>query len=152
MGKEKKPSFGLVRFGKENRMAAMPVAVFLGLVISALLSLVAVFFHKYELPWWQTFLIYWVCLALATISLVWAVVVDRLTIPGAIKKPEESIEMLWYSKASEISFNALLFVCGVGSLVCGLLGFNYILNVFLLITLVLAVIFGLSYLFVRYRK
>lgn len=46
-------------------------------------------------------------------ALTWAILVDRQTITGAIRCPDESVENRWFAKASETTLLALLVILGL---------------------------------------
>lgn len=48
-------------------------------------------------------------------ALTWALLVDRSSITGATKHPEQTIENHWYQKATESTFHALLILLGLAS-------------------------------------
>lgn len=48
-------------------------------------------------------------------ALTWAILVDRKTITGAVKQPEQTIENHWYKQAAESTFHALLILLGLAS-------------------------------------
>ena len=45
---------------------------------------------------------------------VWALLVDRSTVTGAIDDPDETVENRWYETAATASFHALLATLGLG--------------------------------------
>ena len=49
-----------------------------------------------------------------TTALGWAALVDRSTLMGAIEKPDDSIESVWYEKAAGGAFGDILLVGGLG--------------------------------------
>lgn len=48
-------------------------------------------------------------------ALAWALLVDRATITGATRRPEESVESDWYTRAAAGVFQDLLLVGGLGA-------------------------------------
>lgn len=64
---------------------------------------------------WLRALLIGACVAPASIALVWMVVVDRSTIPGALPHPEHSVECTWYDQAAKDSFHFLLAGTGLGA-------------------------------------
>ncbi len=48
-------------------------------------------------------------------SLVWALLVDRSTLSGAVDRPEESIESAWYGQAATGALADLIMVLGLGA-------------------------------------
>ena len=57
-----------------------------------------------------------------TAALAWAVLVDRSTITGALEKPEDSVESVWYEKAASGAFTDILLVGGLGCTALTFLG------------------------------
>lgn len=55
---------------------------------------------------------------------VWMLLVDRATIKGAVRDPEESIESRWYDAAARGAFHDLLVVLGVGTFVVSMTGWT----------------------------
>lgn len=47
----------------------------------------------------------------------WALLLDRSTLRGATKNPENSVESQWYDKAAVGVFQDILLVCGLGAAV-----------------------------------
>lgn len=98
------------------------VSLVLGLLLAALLAAVA-----YGLagtpdpadprqPWALGLLVGLGTLPVMT-GLVWVLLVDRETISGAVRDPEESIESRWYDAAARGAFHDLLVVLGLGTFV-----------------------------------
>ncbi|MDN5818850.1 MAG: hypothetical protein L0I94_11930 [Yaniella sp.] len=58
------------------------------------------------------------------IGLVWALVVDRTTIRGAVDKPEQSIESEWMEAAMAGAFRDTIMMTGLGLVALGLTGFE----------------------------
>lgn len=48
-------------------------------------------------------------------ALTWALLVDRSSITGATKRPEQTIENHWYQKATVSTFHTLLILLGLAS-------------------------------------
>ncbi|MDX2341397.1 hypothetical protein NJC10_06915 [Micrococcus sp. M4NT] len=67
-------------------------------------------------PWLVAALITASCLPVGFV-LVWALLVDRDTLEGAVRHPEQSIESQWYDKAATGAFHDLLVVLGLGTFV-----------------------------------
>ena len=47
------------------------------------------------------------------LALGWVVVVDRRTVKGAVRNPEETVEAQWYDRATRGTFHDLLVVMGL---------------------------------------
>ena len=47
------------------------------------------------------------------LTLGWVLVVDRRTVEGAVRNPEESVEAQWYDRATRGTFHDLLAVMGL---------------------------------------
>lgn len=114
---EKKPcGFGRI---KPGGTPALWLAIPIGLVAAAVIGIALqaappVFPHNTMNAWLRALLI-GVCVAPAAITLVWTVVVDRSTIPGALPHPEHSVEFTWYDQAAKDSFHLLLAGTGLGA-------------------------------------
>lgn len=54
------------------------------------------------------------------IAVVWALLVDRDTVRGAIRNTEETVENRWYEKATSGAFHDLMVVLGLGTAVVSL--------------------------------
>ncbi len=93
----------LCRFGRIKPVGppalrlAIPAGLVIATVIGIALQSAPVFPHNTMNEWLRALLI-GVCVAPASIALVWAVVVDRSTVPGAIPNPEHSVEFTWYDQ------------------------------------------------------
>lgn len=57
-------------------------------------------------------------------GLVWAIVVDRTTIRGALDKPEESIESKWMDAAMAGAFTDTITLTGLGLAAIAITGFE----------------------------
>ena len=108
------------RFGriKPDGPPALRLAIPAGLVIATVIGIVLqsapIFPHNTMNAWLRALLI-GACVAPASIALVWMVVVDRSTIPGALPHPEHSVECTWYDQAAKDSFHFLLAGTGLGA-------------------------------------
>lgn len=108
------------RFGriKPKGIPALRLAAPIGLVAAAIIGIALqatpIFTHSTMNAWLRALLI-GVCVTPASIALVWAVVVDRSTVPGAIPNPEHSVEFTWYDQAAKDSFHLLLAGTGLGA-------------------------------------
>lgn len=108
------------RFGriKPGGPPALRLAISAGLVIATVIGIVlqsAPIFPHNTMNAWLRALLVGVCVTPASIALVWAVVVDRSTVPGAIPNPEYSVEFTWYDQAAKDSFHLLLAGTGLGA-------------------------------------
>ena len=102
--------WGRVRFGS-RRMPAMAVAVPTGFVVAALFGAAGAILRP-EAP-----LLFGVILGLClwgpSLALVWALVVDRSTLRGAVRDPEESVASSWYERAAGGAFQDTLTAAGL---------------------------------------
>lgn len=118
---DKKPAFGYLAFGGQRRPAA-PVAVVGGLVLAAIFGIVVAQFREDYSQWWQTALIYGLCAFPILCVLTWAIVVDRSSLTGAVRDPENSVEATWLTRAAAHSF--FLVMGGLGLVVTGFVIFG----------------------------
>lgn len=88
---------------------------------------------------------FWVTLpVLAAAS--WALLVDRETITGAVRNPENSVENTWYAEATKDAFHVLMVLGGIGCIVFSVRPVDAPLSmVFLGLVLLLQVCFWISY-------
>ena len=108
--------FGVTKFGKRNHSAwtmALPAGIGAALCFGAVAAAV----DSHELAWGWILLIFTLCLAPVCTALVWSLIVDRNTIPGASRSPEDNVENAWLSKAAETTALVTFAVAGVGSAV-----------------------------------
>nr|NLD39822.1 hypothetical protein [Actinomycetales bacterium] len=90
--------------------------------------------------------------ALPAIALIYAIVVDRETIKGAVARPEDSVEARWYEQAAFGAFTDLLLLSGIGAVVASFLRWEAEVNLVLGgLLLVAFVSFGIRYLVIRGR-
>ena len=93
----------------------MWVAAPVGLILAAALALVFVVTHNVgPNPTVGgiavTFTMLWACTAL-----IWALIVDRDTVRGAMKNPEQSVESVWFDRAASGAFSDTLMTTGLGT-------------------------------------
>lgn len=82
----------------------------------------------------------------------WALLVDRSTIAGALDRPEESIESVWYEKAASGAFGDILLVGGIGAVGFSVLQVEAPVMVILAAVLVFAMLdFAARYLWQKTR-
>lgn len=104
--------WGRVRFGR-GRVSAMAPAIPLGIGVAAVIAAVAVLIgFAPEIPWVGALSLTF-ALAGPMIALVWALCVDRNTLRGALDRPEESVESVWYDRATQGAFHDVLVVSGL---------------------------------------
>ncbi|WP_075890149.1 hypothetical protein [Actinomyces provencensis] len=141
---------GLTRPGG---VPALRVAVPLGLVASLTLGIARVVLVNPDGPYqWIAGVILGVCVAPCAIALAWVLVVDRTTLPGAVRNPEASVEGAWYSQAATISFHVVLVVCGLGSFLALFWLPSAVSWTFSCVFLVAALAWGVSYLWIARRS
>ncbi|QOR70780.1 hypothetical protein IM660_00150 [Ruania alkalisoli] len=64
------------------------------------------------------------CFTGPALALAWIVVVDRSTIRGAVDRPEETVENIWWDKATQHTLYDVVVVIGVGAAVLSLTGWE----------------------------
>lgn len=130
--------WGSVKFGRRGSAFwfAFPIGVVLAIGIGALTIATGV-----AGPWPLlggaafAFVTAWPCF-----GLVWAFVVDRETLRGAIDKPEQSVESAWYSAAASSAFTDVLLIVGLGTAAVAFTGVE--LPTALILTIVIVVAMG----------
>ncbi|WP_261164230.1 hypothetical protein [Microbacterium sp. Marseille-Q6965] len=112
--------WGRVKFAG-GRTPAMAVAIPAGLLTAAgfgsltLLTDVVPRDHALLVAGVTAFVMSWGC-----IGLVWALVVDRRTLRGAIDKPEQSVESQWLESAQSGALTDLILMTGLALAVLSL--------------------------------
>lgn len=110
--------FGCMR--GTGRGSAIKAAIPLGLAVAVVLGSVQVLTNPDGPLRWVGVLIFAVFVAPCAIALVWAALVDRRTLPGAVERPEESVENTWYTSAAADSFHIMLAASGLGAFLTSL--------------------------------
>lgn len=151
METETRTKWGQARFGS-GRVPAMAVALPCGLLLGAGGGWLAVVTGVTEANPVLGFCVFAVMLTMPATLLVYAAVVDRNTIEGAVERPDDSIEAGWYDKAASRSFTDLILILGVAGTVLAFLPGEITVNLKLVLPAVLvlcAVLFGVRYLLQR---
>ena len=101
-------TWGSTRSGR----SPWPGAIGIGVAVAAVLGLTVWAFAS-----GTSGVVYGIVLAAASfmpgLALGWILVVDRRTVKGAVRNPEESIEAQWYDRATRGTFHDLLVVMGL---------------------------------------
>lgn len=88
----------------------------------------------------------------ACVGLIWALIVDRNTLQGAFRDPDQSIESVWYDRAASGAFLDILLITGLGATVVAFSGLEVPTAVALAVVLFIAMgSFGLRYLVLQRR-
>lgn len=133
-------------------MPALRIAVPLGLAISAILGAAGVILLKPSVPHqWVAGVILGACVAPSIIALLWVLLVDRTTLPGAVRHPESGVEGAWYSEAATSSFHVVLVMCGLGSALALSWPPSAVSWTLMDVVLVAALAWGVSYAFIARR-
>ena len=107
MSRKKKALLGYAKFGSASK-PAVRYAFAGGTVLSLIFGVVVAAVRSDYVPWWENFLIFAICMFPVFTALVWAVCVDRSTLPRAVQNPDSSIESIWVDKAAANSFWSLI--------------------------------------------
>lgn len=59
------------------------------------------------------------------VGLVWALVVDRTSLRGAIEKPDDSIESIWMDAAMAGAFRDTIMLTGLGLAILSITGYEF---------------------------
>lgn len=105
--------WGRVRFGR-GRASALAPAIPLGIGLAAVIAAVAAAIGFTPTSPWLGAGVLTFTLAGPMIGLAWALCVDRSTLRGATERPEESIESIWYDRATRGAFHDVLMLSGLG--------------------------------------
>lgn len=145
--------WGQARFGS-GRVPAVAVALPCGLLLGAGAGWASVATGVAKANPVLGFWVFAACLTMPALLLVYAAVVDRNTIQGAVDRPDDSVESDWYDKAASRSFTDLILILGVGATVLAFLPGEFSVNLLLILPALLvlcAVLFGVRYLLQRHK-
>ncbi len=120
MSQQLRTKWGRARFGA-GRVPALAVAVPGGLVLGAAGGCLAVAAGIAGSQPVAVFLVFWSCLTVPAVLLVYLAVVDRSTIEGGVERPDDSIEAGWYDKAASRALTDLILVLGITTVVLSFL-------------------------------
>ena len=98
--------------GGAGRLIA--VSVVLGAALSSTIGGLFVAFDNPSRPW-VAFAIFAAVLLPVSTALAWVLLVDRSTIAGATKNPEENVENVWFERAALGALGDLMVVLGLGT-------------------------------------
>ena len=150
MAEKGEPLLGYSKFGSGRTPAWRPAALG-AIVLAAIFGAIAAYFRFEYGVWWQAFIIFWIVTFPAWFGIAWVVVVDRLTLPGAVPNPERSVENQWWDRAAANSFWFLAVVLGLVTTVTAILNYWLISTVLTGVLLVFAATFGVCY-FLEWRR
>jgi hypothetical protein len=145
--------WGRTTFGA-GRYPAMAIALPCGIVIGALLGVLAAVLGVGGSSPVLVGAVFAVCLAPPSAMLVYLFVVDRSTLTGAAERPEESVEAGWYEKAAAGALTDIVLVAGITATVLSFIPEKFVLDPGLLLAGVVALAFvsvAVRYLLQRYR-
>lgn len=95
-----------------------------------------------------------VVVAVCPISVVlfWVVLVDMNTVSGVNRHAEETVEDLWYGKATSLLYQVCLGLAGLASLAASLLGSYQVATTLTSVVVIMMVVIVLSYVGVRFVR
>ncbi|MFD1375201.1 hypothetical protein ACFQ4U_02445 [Micrococcus antarcticus] len=107
--------WGKARFGGSSA-ALIGVSLGIGIFVSASLGWGFSLLGNAERP-----VLVFALMAIGTLpasaALGWVLLIDRSTLSGVVKRPDDSIESAWYEKAASGAFGDILLVGGLGAAV-----------------------------------
>lgn len=110
----RRSGWGRARFGGGVFALAL-ASLTIGVVASGAIAWAFASLVVGERPWLGFAIMLAGMLPVCTIA-GWALLVDRSSLSGAVARPEESVEMVWYQRASSGAFGDILLVGGIGAL------------------------------------
>lgn len=140
---------------KSGGIPAMRIAVPIGLTVAiAIGTAIRMISGPVQGPIndWLVGIAIGVGLAPSSILLVWALCVDRTTIPGATPNPENSIESAWYSQSATDAFHATIIGSSLGSAITALWLPPLVSWTLIAVSVVAAATFAVSYLIRKHRE
>ncbi|MGB9034675.1 MAG: hypothetical protein WCC45_09175 [Paeniglutamicibacter sp.] len=145
-GTDNRTRWGRTRFA-DGRLPAMAVAIPVGLLLAigvgAITLWTGVASGEHALPVAGVFAL---VMSWGLVGLVWALVVDRTSLRGAIGNPDESIESTWLDAAMAGAFRDTIMLTGLVLAILSITGFE--LDV--LWALIGVIVVGFFSTFVRY--
>lgn len=146
--KTTRSKLGRARWGGGSA-SLLSASIAIGVIISAGAGALFAWLSSVEQP-----VLAFCIVAIATlpisVTLGWALLVDRSSLRGAVDKPEESIESAWYEKAASGAFGDIVMVGALGFAGFGFLQLNASVSWILLAVTLLAMIdFGARYVWLR---
>ena len=142
--------WGRLRGGSST--PAMAIAIPGGLVLAVLVGVIAAAMWDAPTPPVVVGIGFTVVTLPALVGLVWAFLVDRNTLRGAIDRPEESVEGAWYDKAAQGAFSDILLIVGLGTAFLAITGIRIDVLIALIGVLLVAMgSFTVRYLVARRR-
>ncbi|WP_065572032.1 hypothetical protein [Microbacterium oleivorans] len=146
---------GRTRWGRlrgGSRTPAMAIAIPAGLVLAVVVGVIAAAMWDAPTPPFVVGIGFTVVTLPALVGLVWAFLVDRNTLRGAIDRPEESVEGAWYDKAAQGAFSDILLIVGLGTAFLAITGIRIDVLIALIGVLLVAMGgFSVRYLVARHR-
>lgn len=145
--------WGRTTFGA-GRYPAMAVALPCGIVLGALLGVLAALLGVGGSDPALVGAVFAVCLAFPSTMLVYLLVVDRSTMTGAADRPEESVEAGWYEKAAAGALTDIVLAAGATATVLSFIPEKFALDPGLMLAGVVASAFvsvAVRYLLQRHR-
>lgn len=108
--------WGRVRWGA-RRTPAMAIAIPAAVPLAAVGAWVAVAAGQAGPNPTLGGIVFFAALLVPFAGLVWALIVDRETLRGAPRNPEESVEVRWYERAAAGALTDVILIAGIGVLV-----------------------------------
>lgn len=142
--------WGRLRGG--SRIPAMTIATPVGLVLAAVVGVIAAVMWDAPTPPVVVGVGFTVVTLPALVALAWVFLVDRSTLRGALDRPEESVEGAWYNRAAQGAFSDILLIVGLGTAFLAITGIRIDVLIALIGVLLVAMgSFGIRYLIARRR-
>ncbi len=144
-GRDVRSRWGRVKFGG-GRLSALWVAAPAGLILAAALARLFMMTHNVgHHPIVGGIAVAFTMLGACT-GLIWALIVDRDTVRGSTKNPEQSVESAWYDRAASGAFQDTLLTTGLGTTVIAFASIDISAVVALAIVILIAMVsFGVRY-------
>jgi MFS family permease len=106
--------WGRSRLFGGGSIALVAVSVGIGAVLSSGIGGLFATFGNPTKPWLAFAVVAIVTLPVSA-ALAWVILVDRTTITGATRNPDDSIENIWFERAALGAFGDLMIVLGLGA-------------------------------------
>lgn len=133
-------------------MPVLTAVLVLGLACGIIIATVMASLMPQDMPWVNKIFIVVVAVCPISVVLFWVVLVDMNTVPGVNRHAEETVENLWYGKATSLSYQVCLGLAGLASLAASLLGSYQVATTLTSVVAIMMVVFVLSYVGVRFVR
>lgn len=114
-------TLGRPRFGGSS-FALGATSLLIGLILSGSVGYLAATLR--DEPFWRSMTVFTLCTLPVMTILAWTLLVDRSSLSGFLRTPEESVETHWYTSAATGAFHDILLTLGITVTVLSITGYE----------------------------